>query len=108
MAVMRGLLVSVRERDEPALAPRASEERHAGREPAAAGVAHRHGDRGESGARREYLAVVAGGRVEVADEPRWIAPRRIHERVEVERVHQRGDGDAKPLARCFARLAAGI
>src|ERR1700757_5135535 len=78
--VVRGLLVRVRELEEARLAPGAAEELEAGGQRAIVRVAHRYGDRRKAGARRKELVVVAAGRVEVPDEARRVAPRRIDER----------------------------
>src|SRR5205823_5922522 len=79
--VVRCLFVRVSETEQRRLASRAAEELEARRQPgvpnarsvrvgverAAAGIAHRHRDRREAGARREQLVVVAARRVEFAD-----------------------------------------
>src|SRR5579872_5906195 len=99
------LLVRVREAEERRFAPRASEKLEAGGQRAPGG-AHRHGDRGKAGARREQLVVVAARRVEIADETRRVAPRRVDERVELRVVHQCVDRGAELLAKQLAPLAA--
>src|SRR5262245_29753602 len=75
--VVGRLLVREGEPQERFLAPRAAEELQAGRQTVAARVTHRDGDRGKAGARREELVVVAARRIEIANEPRRVAPRRI-------------------------------
>src|SRR5205809_1057236 len=70
-------------------------------------MAHRDGDGGKPGARREQLIVVAARRVEIADEPRRVAPGRIDQGVELHRVHQQDDRGAKLLAEFIAGLTAG-
>src|SRR6516164_8199656 len=65
-AVVRCLLVRVRQADERRLAPRTAEELETGRQRVAAGIAHRDRDRRKSRGRRENLIVVAAGRREVA------------------------------------------
>src|SRR5689334_5989031 len=77
-AVTGCLLVRVRETYQRWLRPCATEERDPRRQQAAAGVSHGNLDRREAGRRREELAVVAVRRVEIADEPRRVAPRRVH------------------------------
>ena len=84
-AMVRGLFVGVGELEQGRLAPRTAEELQAGGQRVAARVAHRHGDRREAGARREQLAVVAAGRIQVADQARRVAPGRVDERVELQR-----------------------
>src|SRR6185503_9591744 len=80
--MVSGLFVRIGEADERRLAPRPAEQLQPGRQRIAAGIAHRDRDRGKPGARREELAVVAARRVEIADEPRRIAPGGIREGVQ--------------------------
>src|SRR5262245_30063784 len=99
----RGLLVRVGEPDERRLAPRTAEQGEPGGEHAPAKVPHGYVDGGEARGRREQLAVVAVGRVQVTDEPGWVAPGRIDERVELLVVHELEDRGAQLRAELLAR-----
>src|SRR5687768_3093859 len=96
MAVTRGLLVGIREFDQRRFRKGPSKKCHARRQDRAR-VTHWHLDRWKASHGREKLAVVAMRRVEIADQSRWIAPRRIHERIELLAVHQLQDGGADLL-----------
>src|SRR5260221_14360017 len=80
----RRLLVGVGKLEERLFRPGAAVEGHARREDAAAGKAHRDVEGGEARGWREELAVVSVGRIEVADQPRGIAPGRIDKGVQLE------------------------
>ena len=90
----RRLLVRVRELDQHGLTPRSAEDRHAGGQHAATRETHRDVDRRKARRRREQLTVVACWCVQVTNETRRIAPRRIHERVQPQAVHLAHDGRA--------------
>src|SRR6185503_14483980 len=93
-----GLFVCVRERDEAGFVPGAAEERDSRRQRVVARVAHGHVDGREAGRRREELAVVAMGRVQVPDQPWRVAPGWIHERIELLCVHRLQQSRANLLA----------
>src|SRR6201988_4570889 len=98
MPVFRPLFVPAPEPNQPRLIPRAPEKRDAGGQPAFAGVAHRHRDGGEARRRRVDLAVVTAWRREIADRPRWIAPRGIDESIEPLVVHHLRERRAEGFA----------
>src|SRR5439155_16463329 len=84
-AMVRRLFVRVSEREQRAFVPRTSEDRQPGGECAAAGEAHRHGDRGKTGRRRIDLAIVACQiETHIADDRRRIAPGGIDESIELQ------------------------
>src|SRR6516162_1257569 len=105
-AMMRCLLVRVCQLEECRFAPGTAEQLKAGRQRPATGKAHRYRDRGKTGAGCEELAVVAAWRVQIANEPRRIAPRRVGEGVELTRVHQLQHSGAELFAELVAALAA--
>src|SRR5207342_3581159 len=89
VAMVRGLLVGVRVLDQLCLRPGAPKERDAGRQ-AAARISHGHLDRRKARRRREELAVVTGGRHQIPDQPRRVAPRWIHPRIDLLAIHRFG------------------
>src|SRR5262249_62419079 len=81
------LLVSVDELDQIRLAEPPSQKRKTSRQ-RAVGESHRNSDRGESGLRREHLAIITRRALQVADLTRRIAPRRIDDGVEAVFLHR--------------------
>jgi len=102
--VVSRLLVSIRQTQERCFAPGTPEKLHAGRQQAASGKAHGHCNGGKSGAGSKQLIVVAVGSVEIADEPRRIAPCRVDERVQAIVVHQFEDGRPQFAAKLNSSL----
>ena len=98
------MFIPVSERKQPAFVPRTAKDRQARGEGAATRESHRDGDRGKPRGRRIDLAVVAREiRSHIADDRRWIAPRGIDERVELQRRHRR----EHRVAKLFAILTTG-
>ena len=86
--VMRRLLVAVRQREERPFTPRPAEARDPRRQRASPRVTHRHVDRRETLSSAKRTGLVAVRRVEVANEPRRVAPRGVDHRIEFQRVHR--------------------
>ena len=84
---MRRLFVCIRKLDQQGFGPRAAENGYACGKGSASRKSHGNIDRGESGGGRIELAVVAGGRVQIADQTRRIAPRWIYKSIKFQCVH---------------------
>ena len=104
--MMRRLLVGVGKPKQRGFAPGAAEKLQSRRQRVVPRVAHRHGNRGEAGARREHLVVVASRRIQIANQPRRIAPRRVDQGIELPLVQQLQHARAQLLAEIFAAPAA--
>ncbi len=101
------LLVRVRQLDQRRFRPCAAEERDPSRQQAAPRVTHRHLNRRKARRRRKELAVVAVRCVEIANQPRRIAPRRVNKRVDLLRLQRLQNGRANLLAVLAFRFARG-
>ena len=100
--MLRGLLKSVPQSDQRRFAPRAAKERYAGRQHPVTCIPHWDGNSREARRGREELTVVTMRRVQVADQPRRVAPCRIDKRVEMQRVHHLRDRNAESGPNIFA------
>src|ERR1700722_7969583 len=80
---------------------------HADGKRAPASESHRNIDSRESRSWRVELAVITRGTVEVTDEPRRIAPRRINECIELQLIHRLQDRLAHLVAISRVSLAGG-
>src|SRR5215475_9394589 len=101
------LFVRVYEPDQIRLAERPSQKCQTSRQ-RAVGESHRNSDRGESGLRREHLAVVARRALQVADLTRRIAPRRIDDGVEAVFLHRLQQSlTESDVARVLKQILAG-
>jgi hypothetical protein len=105
--MVRRLLIRVGDPQQQRLRPGAPVNRHSHRQQTAASVSHRDVDRRESGGGGEELAVVAGRRVQVADQARRIAPRGIDKGIQLEPVHGLRHGLADLLSIRLVGLAGG-
>ena len=76
--MIRYLLERIRQLDQSGFRPCTAEESYSGRK-LAANEAHWNADRRESGPGGQRLTVIAGRRIEIADKPRRIVPRWIHD-----------------------------
>ena len=92
-AVPGGLFVSVTDPDQGRLAPGSTKNLQPGRQ-CPMGKSHWDGHSRKARRRRKSIAVVAVRRIEVANEPRRIIPRRIDQRVQLQLV-----GPALPRSR---------
>src|SRR5262245_6640625 len=107
LAMFGRLLVSIYEPDQIRLAERPSQKRQSRRKRAVR-ISHRRRDRRKPSLRREHLAVVARGALQVADFTRPIAPCRIDDGVEFVFLHRLQQSLAKcDVARVVIQIFAG-
>src|SRR4051812_31752209 len=108
--MMGGLLVRVGHPNQRRFVPWPSEDRQSRRKSLSSRVTHGDVDRWKAGRRREDLTVVSVRRIQIADQPWRVAPRRVDERVQLLRVHRRQHCGTKLLEILrfrFARAAVG-